>query len=250
MIRGSRALHALPQPRLASGETMKSFVVYHVALLGDWEAVLARQMGKIVASGLYEDVEAIYVCAVGPGAGAFTLPEHAKASVIHRSEQATEYEFPAIDFLRQRLRDDTEDAHVLYMHTKGVSYAPGSAERRCVDAWREYMEYFTVENFEQCRAHLETHDVSGVHWTGPDFVSEDYHHPAHFQGNFWWANARYLRTLPDSRDVPCGRRLQRMRPEFWIGSNPAVRAKSLFRANVDLYREEVRRELYAGSPMK
>jgi hypothetical protein len=67
------------------------------------------------------------------------------------------------------------------------------------------MEYYAIDRWQDCVKTLQNHDACGVNW---------HMSPApHFSGNFWWATARYVSTLPGSIDG------HYLAPEFWIGSS-------------------------------
>lgn len=104
------------------------------------------------------------------------------------------------------------DEYVLYFHMKGITKLCAATE-----AWRRYMEYFVIEKWRDCITKLdEGYDCCGVMWN-KDTPIGDW---PHFSGNFWWATTNYINTLEHSYlDHPW-----RYMREFWIGSNPDVKA--------------------------
>ena len=109
-----------------------------------------------------------------------------------------------------------------YIHTKGVT-APNNPNQR---DWRKYMEYFTIERYEDCIKALETYDVCGVNWHPPLWDVKNYH----FSGNFWWARAEYIKNLP-----PINLDGDRHEAESFLGyGNPRV--KCLHESDIDHYR--------------
>jgi hypothetical protein len=100
-----------------------------------------------------------------------------------------------------------------------------------MDDWRRFMLYHLAEQHETALAALESHDAAGCNLR--------WREKRHFSGNFWWANARYIRTLPKPGDSA------RHEAEWWVLSDPAVRPFSLGESGVDHYQQDYARALYA-----
>jgi len=88
----------------------------------------------------------------------------------------------------------TNDGYVFYFHNKGMSsyttHIPGALKD-----WRHYMQYFDIEKWQDCVAKLdEGYDTVGVDWVERHDIKLDFV-VQHFAGNFWWANASYIRKL-------------------------------------------------------
>jgi hypothetical protein len=95
---------------------------------------------------------------------------------------------------------------ISYAHPKGSYHA---TERQ--DNWRKAMEAACTTEWRQRVEDLRDHDAVGLHWLAERRF---------FGGNFWWATARYLSTLPSPRG-------DRHDAEAWIGlGNPHVLALS------------------------
>jgi hypothetical protein len=75
---------------------------------------------------------------------------------------------------------------VLYMHTKGISYATIYPQ---IEEWRHFMTYFMIEKHKSAYHILRSgeYDVFGVNY-GPE--------PRMLSGNFWWATTSYISSLP------------------------------------------------------
>jgi len=108
----------------------------------------------------------------------------------------------------QRLREDLATGHndpVVYAHTKGAS---DWSEINVV--WRRSMTRHVVGRWRECLDHLRHVDAVGCHWLTPEqwptLVTTPF-----FGGNFWWARASYLRTLPQLQLN------DRWDAEAWIG---------------------------------
>lgn len=72
------------------------------------------------------------------------------------------------------------------------------------------MTYFLIEQYHKCLESLKNNDTCGV-----DLRND----PAkHYSGNFWWATAKHINTLPEFKDMPIILS-ERHKAEFWICSN-------------------------------
>jgi len=116
------------------------------------------------------------------------------------------------------------DYAILYFHTKGVSFVDSNIEIiRNVESWRDYMEYFNIDLWMRSVATLDEYDCCGTEMVehvcigGKEWVAPCY------GGNFWWANASYIKKLDPrylhNREVDWWR----WASEFWIGTqNPKM----------------------------
>lgn len=189
---------------------------------GNWRDIVAGHFRSLRACGLAAQA-AIRVGIVGDpeqrdAVAAAILPAGAEI----RAEALQGFEQVTLRALWQWARDEAPPgAWVLYAHTKGAS-APGS------DWWRDGMTGCQVGRWRDRLAQAPGHDAVGCHWIRPQLVIPPEYRaqvaPAlrdvpHFSGNFWWARAAYLATLPppDPGDP------DRFRAEGWIGQgNPDV----------------------------
>jgi hypothetical protein len=172
---------------------------YHVGADGDWEPAAAAHVAAIRAAGLDCPVtigvtgypantaraatrmagmwpEAEIACADGPG-----------------------FEQPTLTLARGWARAHRR-AMILYAHTKGASSGGWFNT-----AWRESMTADVVGRWAYCLDILAGGcDVVAPHWLDPDCFPGMAHatqrnggsltpYPG---GNFWWARAAYLATLP------------------------------------------------------
>jgi len=114
-----------------------------------------------------------------------------------------------------------EDWYVLSFHAKGCTHPAGDPMRT---RWRGCMQRTVVTNWRQCVADLDSvFEAVGVHWMVPPATP-----PGQFifAGNFWWAKASFLKTLPsimerDRIKVSGIDSLEsRYEAEVWIGNGP------------------------------
>jgi hypothetical protein len=216
-------------------------IVYHICTLGDWEAIVAAQLERVLVSGLYAACTALFVSVVGEHALDWQPPVEmrAKTRVVHRATDPTRYERSAIDILQSEPRDDPRECW-LYLHTKGVSLA-ASAVNANVRLWRECLEYYAIEQYAACVAILASgrYDTCGAMWHDSGVIEG---FGPHYPGNIWWATGAHLvrlRAMHMSATY--------LAPEMWIGyARPRAWSVHTQPPNFDLYRMSYRRSLYEG----
>jgi hypothetical protein len=133
--------------------------------------------------------------------------EYAPAKVVHCLNNTNEFENPTIKLLYSFCKMNP-DFKVLYLHTKGVSYASNHEFLPGVKSWNRYMRYCLLDHFTNCLNLLRMYDTVGCNYRP---ITEG--NPPHYSGNYWWANASYVQNLPiaylkDKYD-----------PEFWLLQN-------------------------------
>lgn len=122
------------------------------------------------------------------------------------------YEQVTITALQEYVHREGTEPYVLYAHSKGAF-----EESVARDAWREAMTDPLVRHWRLTLSCLQDRDAVGLYWLTPEEFSDRNITSPFFGGNFWWATAAYLRTLP-----PVGTS-SRFDAETWIGlGNPKV----------------------------
>jgi len=199
---------------------MHKFIFFHIATLGKWKTITKELLNIIESSGLINKVEKIYVGVVGDEPINF---DNEKIEVMYR-DHVNNFEFLTLERLITFSKQNP-DSKILYIHTKGIN-----SNEEPVEDWRNYMTYFLIENHEICLEKINDFDVCGVDWV---------QHPAkHFSGNFWWANASYLNTLPENwKDKSI--LTKRHNCEFLIGMNDDVKSCSLHNSNIDVFQRHL-----------
>lgn len=203
----------------------KLVAFYHVAQLNDWQSVYDEQMQKLVSSGLYERLEKLYIGVNGDQPLPYVLPKALiKRNTYLQSERDTlksVFEFAC----------RYNDYKILYFHTKGVTQT--QEQRKYVDSWRRYMEYFAIEKWNNTIKYLADHDTVGVEYkTKATWDNSTFFDFPHYSGNFWWANSSYIATLDpkfmDQRFVAHEIDMSRWLPEMWLLSNKQAKIKTMF----------------------
>jgi len=194
-------------------------VVYHCKMSGDGipsrnkaMEIGREQMAALSESGLANAANRIIVGINGPFdplTDSINVPDK---SVVYLHGSKSRSELPTLAILREWIRGHS-DWNVCYHHSKGVTQ-PDSEEKR---NHRKVMEKAVIWNWQRCVHDLERgFDAVGVNLVDP--VTRPVLPGRFFAGNFWWAKASYLLSLPPiPKTVQNWSDAQRCIAEMWIG---------------------------------
>lgn len=195
----------------------KIAIFYHVGQFGQWERLYQEQVHSLCVSGLYNACDFIYVGINGNNELPSILPK--MQTVVNNNHVLESDTLKAMwDFANQN-----PDYRLLYIHTKGTTHE--NQFKYNVDAWRLYLEYFVIHCWYDCITKLKHYDCTGAEWiqesglTDPDTKQTVFEINPHYAGNFWWANASYLKTLDPKYIYDTSKGWTRWKCEFWIGTN-------------------------------
>jgi hypothetical protein len=197
----------------------------HIYAVNNFEEIVESQIEKMEKSGLYKAADKIYY---GVVLNREYYINDEKFSKLYCSLDKEESEVATINCINKCFGEEVDNRRVFYVHTKGVTKPYWGPH----NDWRTYMEYFILERYETCVAELERADVVGVNWHfGQGWRGARPPAAPHFNGNFWWANLKYLQKLPELNEetslyqdfkpgIKCPTRWD---AEFWLGrENPTV----------------------------
>ena len=126
---------------------------YHVAVMNEWQSVLASQLDHLNSSGLLGQSSAVHVTLLGNKTSQVQMAmsqfnESGKLHSYHEQDLRS-WEFPTLERLHDHCKKNTRD-FVYYFHSKGVSKQPGSRLFRREQEWRQVMEHFIFDNWHDC----------------------------------------------------------------------------------------------------
>jgi hypothetical protein len=164
-------------------------VVYHAYLTGKWKELVVEQINRLVASGLYDRADQIWMTVNKNG----NSEEEVKQLLSKFKKINIEFcefnnaEYPGIKKVKELGK--IADAKILYFHTKGVSNNWKTCQGReyshektaNVSLWRECLEYFLIDGWNDCVKLLNDNDTVGVTCNG-----------GWYWGNFWWATSKHI----------------------------------------------------------
>jgi hypothetical protein len=184
-------------------------IFFHVYLKNDFTHILLNKFKKFKASGLYDRTDKIYLSLFGD------IERHAeflsdlkdlyiKIEYVNITNKEFDNEADTLNFMIKRAEGYEKNTPMLYLHTKGVSHTHPIVKKN-INAWTRYLDLYTINKWEECVEGLKDNDAAG------GFYADDV--IKHFQGNFWWANSEYLKSLPRLNNLNIG---NFNRGEFWI----------------------------------
>lgn len=203
---------------------MKRIAIFHHSRLSGGEphidfdhacSIFMEQVEDFHASGLGDAAEFFYMGVNGGPAdyAAACAMAPSKAKMVEHPATARG-EHPTLHALQQWLPEH-RDWYVYYSHLKGAIHKGEYA----YEVWRQRMQLHCVTNWRKCVQDLDGGaEACGCHWLTPEQFGPMVAAPF-FGGNFWWAKAEFLLTLPPMPTTA------NSRPEFyfaesWIGLGP------------------------------
>lgn len=214
-------------------------IYYHVYMVNNWFDIVKDQIDYLKQSNLFSKAK----IRVGLSYPEIECEDQKKLA----SDFFNQYENVEILFLKlngcaesetliylKNYSDETkEDAHILYIHTKGVTQFQ-TVKETPVTKWRKIMEYFLIEYWENCIKKLnEGYDCCGINYqqhTGT--IKNVIRSTKIFNGNFFWTKPEYVKKL--DKDILFEHRYS---AENWLLSQDDHKAFSFFDIppNVNLY---------------
>lgn len=200
-------------------KTVRNTVFYHMYCINDAINRFDRTYRKIRASGLLNNIDMIFVNCVGPNSSLcydkikFYDKINIKIGSNHKNESET------LNKLRNFCIHNPQ-GNILYLHSKGVSRAfNANTNSLSIQDWIDYMEYFLIENYNECLLYLNSFDSVGVNQKINNRGNVRY------SGNFWWAKNSYISLVPKclNRKLYC---------ELEFLSNKSKKHKCLYRSSV------------------
>lgn len=170
--------------------------------------IVVEQLEALYASSLMQAAEKVVIGVAGSEADYALIAAlfHQKGEVVHVHGSG---ELPTMKLMQDYCKCNP-DSYICYIHTKGAIHN-GSPT---FEAWRRCMERVVIGQWDKCVASLDQgYDTAGAHWLRPaqySFIGK----VPYWGGNFFWATAKYLNTLP-----PIDVNADRYQAEVWIGKS-------------------------------
>lgn len=178
---------------------------YHVYTVGQWTEPATEHAKALVDSGLGGTLRGFFLGVVGPNGDEVTelFRDHGLDPYL-RSRHAEGWEHVTLDAVKRHAA--VNDGYLLYAHTKSAH------DQQDINlGWRKDMCFQNVMRWRECVGKLdEGFDIVGAHYID-DRPKHDGMGHRFFGGNYWWANSRHLRRLPELVYA------SRWCAEFWIG---------------------------------
>jgi hypothetical protein len=191
-------------------------IFYNVLQINAWEKLFEEQIVKMQQSGVYDAADYIHFGVNGSIPLPFDL---IKVNVTKRNIRTDTEADTLMDLYRFSVKNPNHK--ILYVHAKGVTHSGSNKQyEQNVSLWRNYLEYFNIELWQECISLLNEYDCVGTEWETTAKIANVLVESPHYAGNFWWANANYISKL-DPNFLYVNNNWPRWQSEFWIGTgNP------------------------------
>jgi beta-1,4-mannosyl-glycoprotein beta-1,4-N-acetylglucosaminyltransferase len=144
---------------------------------------LEHLMDKLKTCGI--NFKSIFINNIGkPIENTFEKPFE---NVENYSKNPLLFEIPTINKIIKFSKENPYD-NIIYLHTKGVAHADDYHE---LNDWINLMLHFLIKKSN--KELLNKYDCIGCNYKNDPLP--------HFSGNFWWANCKYLLTLPEISEI-------------------------------------------------
>ena len=212
----------------------KIAVFYHFYQQNSWKDLYNEQINSLINSGIYDKCDFIHIGINGDQELPFILDKmrinYNENKILEADTLKSLYDFC----------NENPDYKILYFHSKGITYTEDNYLSTTTNSWRKYLEYYVINKWEECVEDLNEYDCVGTEWINESRLwnsnLNDYSNEInpHYSGNFWWANAEYLKNLDLNYIYNDEKDWARWKSEFWIGTkNPKY--KSYHNSNKPLY---------------
>lgn len=209
---------------------------------------LRNLIETIIKSGLYDKLDALYICNIGLSLSqrGNSFIDKDKIHIYNLSNNINEYEATTLNLIH-KYSEEYPTTKILYLHTKGLL----TIHNECVNDWIKLMLYFNVERYTDCISKLNNVDCLGVNWL-----------ENHFSGNFWWANAKHILTrkiiVSDQLDLTHKMKAEyflcdsasyykTVGPDLYYNTEDGAKIVSLHQSNINHFQSLYPRTLYTDS---
>ena len=216
-------------------------IFIHICLIANWEEVFNEQIKTIKNSGLYNIAEKIHLGILGDikklDNSSIFLDD--KFDILYIDKRLSLYEIHTINHIKSFCDNIDQEVYILYIHTKGVRNV---GNKDVIKSWRNMMEYFLIEKYQECIKYLSVFDTLGnnivnSHCYNKDDVYINELHTCHYSGNFWWSKKTYIDKLNFiNLDLTHNSINTRFKAENWIlSSYPNMNIGILFQDNTNTH---------------
>jgi len=181
-------------------------IFYHIFLETNWVDIVSEQINTLINSKILEksklNIGIVYGNRINKDAEynklleILSIIEH---NILFFESNGCCGESPTLYQMKLFCDSNEDDVPILYFHTKGITQH-NTIREKPVREWRKMMEYFLIENWENCINKLnEGFDCCGINYQD---------HAANingtlklikiFNGNFFWSKSSYIKKLENN----------------------------------------------------
>lgn len=176
----------------------KTFIYFHICTLKRYKEVVQRIMDNLLISGVLDDVSEVRYVVLGDDVeeAQNIMETYPKTRCLFTDPDISLYERATLHRLREDCMAMQEPAHILYIHSKGITKPPlvhASIQRwtdAMLDGLTTYRHLCWRALDEGCNAVGSFLTKGCLHWETEELL------PDHFSGNFWWSSSTHIASLP------------------------------------------------------
>ena len=173
-------------------------IFYHMYCVNDAVSRFHKTYRKIQLSGLLNNVNNIFVNCVGQHKKEMIKEIRKLDKIVATVGAHASDESETLNVLRKFCTTNNR-GNVLYLHSKGVSrkyhnkfnYLTEEKLSFNIQTWIDCMEYFLIEEYNECIKALIDHDTCGIFFDEVPGTNQ-----SAYSGNFWWSTKKYISRLP------------------------------------------------------
>ena len=199
---------------------MEKYIYFHICIAGEFERIITRIMDKLQTCGILQDINELRYIVLGKSPQRIykIMEKYPKTKCLHAYTSISLYERITLHHLQAFCQQTVNQAHILYLHSKGVSHHTFEM-KRIIDQWTDTMLEGLTMYRHLCWRCLETGaDAVGSFKVSGFRLPCGKEVPNHFSGNFWWSTSSHIAKLGNVGE-------KYHDPEMWIiGKQPSVRA--------------------------
>lgn len=161
----------------------KIAIFFHIDQSTDWSLIFENQIWKTQIAGIYDIADYIHIGISGD----------TKLHIDFMKVNRVKYNSKLL-FENETLYDlwnfskSNPDYKVMYINTNINKNINKSIESNILNSWRNYIEYFSINNYKYCIDMLKNHDCVGTELITDNNINS-------YLGNIWWANSNYINQL-------------------------------------------------------
>ena len=214
----------------------KNIIYYHIFTINNWVEIVNEQFDLLKKSNLFDHslikVGILYIHIKDVDIAKTLFDGYDNVEIVLIKPNTGVGESETLMKLKEYSTNCDNNRNVLYIHTKGVTQH-NSVRELPIKKWRNMMEYFLIEKWEDCVNKLnEGYECCGVNYQNHEGnIKGETTLIKIFNGNFFWTKTDYIKKLDESILFE-----HRYSAENWISSsNPNTFSFYDTPITIDLY---------------
>jgi hypothetical protein len=174
----------------------QKYIYLHICTLGEFVDIVQKIIDTLSISGLWDEVDEVRYGVLGNEVDLVIkmMNQYPKTKCIFSHPDTSFFERATLHRLREDCLRMTEPAHILYLHSKGITKRHVDA---VIDRWTVSMLDGLTTYRSLCWRALEEGNVTVGSFAMKGLKDiQGQLLPVHFSGNFWWARSDHVASLP------------------------------------------------------